>query len=161
MSAEPEPEPAPETSPTTAMVAIQEAKPVSTTIALEARRHALEHWERRRDLHSPTTKTYRELADKCDVLRRAYDRDVAAHHGKKLMAPQRRLETAKKRKATLLKRRADSIGRIVEAVKSLGSLKDEDALAVAVADALEPPAEPKKRAKKAKKARVEEEGDSD
>ena len=158
---EPEPALAPETSPTTALTLVPE-KPVSTTIELETRRIALVQWEQRRDLHQESTKAYRDLADKCVVLRRAYERDVAAHHGKKLMAPQRRLETMKKRKATLLKRRADSIGRIVEAVKGLGSaVKDDDALAVAVADALEPPVEPKKKSKGTKKARVEEEGDSD
>ena len=158
---EPTDEPAPEVSPATALVAVQEEKPISTTIELETRRIALVQWEQRRDLHQESTKAYRDLADKCVVLRRAYERDVSAYHGKKLMAPQRRLETAKKRKATLLQRRADSIGRVVKAVKSLGSLKDEDALAVAVADALEPPEPPKKKAKKAKKARVEEEGDDD
>ena len=87
--------------------------------------------------------------------------ELAAHRGRQLLEPQRRLETAKKRKATLLQRRADSIGRVVKAVKSLGSLKDDDALAVAVADALEPPEPPKKKAKGAKKARVEADDDDE
>ena len=154
-------EPAPEVSPTTALVVTPEEKPVSTTIELETRRIALVQWEQRRDLHQESTKAYRDLANKCVVLRQAYERDVAAYRGRQLMAPQRRLETMKKRKATLLKKRADCIGRVVKAVQGLGSaVKDEDALAVAVADALEPPVEPKKKKSKGKKV-AEEEGDSD
>ena len=156
MSAEPEPEPTPETSPTTALAIVPD-EPVSTTVPLETKRVALEFWTARRDLHQPTTKAYRELADKCLVLKQAYERELAAHRGRQLMQPQRRLETAKKRKATLLQRRADSIGRVVKAVKGLGSVKDDDALAVAIADALEPPEPPKKKAKKAKKVAEEEE----
>ena len=158
---EPEPALAPEESPTTALVVAPE-QPTSTTIELEKRRIVLAQWEQRRDLHQESTKAYRDLANKCAVLRQAYERDVAAYRGRQLMAPQRRLETMKKRKATLLKRRADSIGRVVKAVQGLGSaVKDNDALAVAVADALEAPEPKKKKSKGAKKARVEAEEDSE
>ena len=35
----------------------------------------------RHDLHQPTAKAYRELADKCLVLKQAYERELAAWKG--------------------------------------------------------------------------------
>ena len=152
---EPEPALAPEESPTTALVVAPE-QPTSTTIELEKRRIVLAQWEQRRDLHQTTTKAYRDLADKCAVLRQAYERDVAAYRGRQLMQPALREAAAKKRTATLEKKRAATIDRVVASVEGVAPVKDKAQLKAAVAAALAPPQEPPKK-KKQKKAAVEEE----
>ena len=152
---EPEPAPAPEESPTTALVVAPE-QPTSTTIELEKRRIVLAQWEQRRDLHQTTTKAYRDLADKCAVLRQAYERDVAAYRGRQLMQPALREAAAKKRTATVKAKReamiSDIVTRVTDALGADAAGKKK--AAAAVADLFEPveKAEPKKKKQKAKAA---------
>ena len=72
------------------------------------------------------------------------------------MQPALREAAAKKRAATLEKKRTDTIARIVAGVEGVATVKDKAQLKAAVAAALAPPQEPPKK-KKQKKAAVEEE----
>ena len=159
---EPEPTIAQEAGNGTTTLTVAADEP-AMTVPLSQRLASVQYWTTRRDLHSADTKAYKALDEKVKKMDGVFQFELAAHRGRQLLEPQRRLEMSKKRKATLLKKRADSIGRVVKAIKGLGSaVKDDDALAVAVADALEPPAEPqKKKAKKARKVTEEEEDDDE
>ena len=70
------------------------------------------------------------------------------------MQPALREAAAKKRAATLEKKRTDTIARIVAGVEGVATVKDKAQLKAAVAAALAPPQEPPKKKKQKKAART-------
>ena len=155
-----EPVLAQEAGPTTTL-ALADEPPTTTTVPLETKRVALEFWKARRDLHDPQTKAFKLLDDKVECLRADYERELAAWKGKKLMEPQRRLESKRRRAVTMAKKKEATIARVVAAVEGVATIKDQTKLVAAVTAALEPPEPPPKKHKKGAKAAVEEEDDDD
>lgn len=155
-----EPVLAQEASPTTTL-ALADEPPTTTTVPLESKRVALEFWTARRDLHDVNSKTYKTLNKKVVLLDSVYQRELAAWRGKKLLEPQRRLESKKRRAETLAKKKEALIDRLVDAVEGVATVKDQTKLVAAVTAALEPPEPPPKKQKKGAKAAVEEEEDDD
>ena len=141
----------------TTLALAPESESLSTTIVLEKKKAALDFWCARRDLHESGCKAFKKLQEKTELLRAEYERELDAWRGRKLMEPQMRLEAKKRRAATIAKKKADAIDRVVAAVGGIVAVKDKTKLAEVVAAALAPAEEAKKRSKKT--ARVEEEGD--
>ena len=153
-----------ECNQTTTLAVVPEQ--TSTTIPLERQRIVLEQWEHRRDLHLPTTKSFKLLQDKCAALRQKYEMDLQTHRGRLLLLPKTREAANLKRKATLKDKHdkmvADVVRRVTEAlgVDAAGKKK----AAAAVADLLESAPEEKavkKKAKAKKRGRTEVEEESD
>ena len=145
---------------TTTLALAPEQEPLVTTVPISTKKAALEFWSARRDLHDPTSKAFKKLHEKVELLRVEYENAYDAWRGRKLQEPANRLDAKKRRAATIAKKKAETIDRVCAAVESIVQVKDTDKLAEVVTAALEPAEEaPTKRAKKT--ARVEEEGDSE
>ena len=149
-----------EASPTTTL-ALADEPPATTTVPLESKRVALDFWTARRDLHDTQTKAFKALNDKVERLRVEYERELKAWQGKKLLEPQRRLESKKRRAETMAKKKEALIDRLVDAVEGVATVKDQTKLVAAVTAALEPPEPPPKKKAKGAKAAVEEEDESE
>lgn len=161
MSADEQEPLAQEASPSTALALVHEEK-LSVPIPLERQRIVLQGWIDRQMLHDPSTKTYKELGERVAKLQQKYDKDLSVHRGRLLMQPALREAAAKKRAATVKAKHdamiSDIVTRVTDALGADAAGKKK--AAAAVADLFEPSekAEPKKKAKKAKVA-VEEDSD--
>ena len=156
-----EPVLAQEASPTTTLALVPEGK-LSMPIPLERQRIVLQGWIDRQMLHDPSTKAFKELGERVAKLQQKYDKDLSVHRGRQLMQPALREAAMKKRTATLEKKRAATIDRVVASVEGVAPVKDKAQLKAAVAAALAPPQEPPpKKHKKGAKAAVEEEDDDE
>ena len=162
--AEPPPVLADEANPTTALALVPEEKQPTTTIELEKRKIILHQWEQRRDLHHPSTKSYRALDERCAVLRQKVEADLDEYRAKQLLRPKMRVAASAKRAATLKAKHealiTDVVKRVTDALGADAAGKKRAAAAVADLFGENVAPEPAKKVK-TKKQRVEAEEESD
>ena len=161
---DPSPVLADEANPTTALV-LAEEKPATTTIELEKRKIILHQWEQRRDLHHPSTKSYRALDERCAVLRQKVETDCDEYRAKQLLRPKTRAAASAKRKQTLKAKReamvSDVVKRVTDALGTDAAGKKRAAAAVADLFGENVAPEPAKKKVKVvkKRSEIEEEDD--
>ena len=161
---EPPPVLADEANPTTALALVPEEKQPTTTIELEKRKIILHQWEQRRDLHDPSTKSYRALDERCVALRQKVEADLDEYRAKQLLRPKMRAAAIAKRAATLKAKHealiTDVVNRVTDALGTDAAGKKRAAAAVADLFGDGAP-EPAAKKAKTKKPRVEAEEESD
>ena len=162
---DPPPVLADEANPTTALALVPEEKQPTTTIELEKRKIILHQWEQRRDLHDPSTKSYRALDERCVALRQKVEADLDEYRAKQLLRPKMRAAASAKRAATLKAKHealiSDIVKRVTDALGTDAAGKKKAAAAVADLFGDGAPEPPAKKTKAAKKQRVEAEEESD